>query len=190
MTHEAIIEKYSRRRLVTVVPHLRLLPTPETPPERLTDAEVLAWARQRGKARGYQPRTAAERSNEDTRRLRNMGGTWHMDVTIDGRRTTRSLETQDLGEARRLRDEICQGRRVLRPGRSISIAEQSRRVLAALAEAPAGAKAVAHRTGLSAETIHRRFRELHAAGAVTKIRSGVWALATGSLSPTEPTTNS
>jgi hypothetical protein len=176
LAYEAIIAKASRQRLVTVVPHLRLLPAPVNPPELMSDTEILAWARQRGQARGYQAKQEAERSNEDTRNLRNQSGVWYLDITINGQRTTRSLETHDLEEARRRRDEIHQGRRALRPGRSVSVAEQSRRVLAALAKAPAGAKRIAHLTGLSPETVHRRFRDLLAAGAVHKIEHGLWSL--------------
>lgn len=175
MTYEAIIAKASRQRLVTVVPHLRLLPSPVNPPELMSDTEILAWARQRGQARGYQAKQQAERSNEDTRNLRNQGGVWYLDITIKGKRTTRSLETQDLEEARRRRDEIHAGRRILRPGRSVTIAEQSLRV-AALAEGPTSALSLAKITALSPETVHRRLRDLHASGKVSKVRFGVWSI--------------
>jgi hypothetical protein len=46
-SYEAIIARTSRQRLVTVAPHLRLLPAPEIPAEEMSDTEILEWARKR-----------------------------------------------------------------------------------------------------------------------------------------------
>lgn len=47
MTYEAIIARTSLQHLVTVAPHLRLLPPPEIPAEQMSDTEILEWARKR-----------------------------------------------------------------------------------------------------------------------------------------------
>jgi uncharacterized membrane protein len=178
-SYSEIIARTSSQRLVTVAPHLRLLPPPEVPADHMTKAEIMAWARRRGQARGYRPMTEAQKAVADAenRHLRNQSGVWYVDVTIDGRRTTRSLETEDIEEARRLRDEIYQGRRALRPGRSVTIPDQTRRVLAVLADGPTNVKTMALRSKLSEPTVHRRIRELLAAGTVRKVRFGLWGLA-------------
>lgn len=61
MTYESIIARTSRQRLVTVAPHLRLLPPPETPFEQCTDLDVIEWAKQRAR-RGIRFGTAASQS--------------------------------------------------------------------------------------------------------------------------------
>jgi hypothetical protein len=178
-SYSEIIARTSSQRLVTEAPHLRLLPPPEVPADHMTKAEIMAWARRRGQARGYRPMTEAQNAVADAqnRHLRNQSGVWYVDVTIDGRRTTRSLETEDIEEARRLRDEIYQGRRALKPGRSVTIPDQTRRVLDVLTQGPANVNTMARRCKLSAPTIHRRLRELKAAGTVRQIAYGTYALA-------------